>query len=1096
MRKIVYILFSLFFMMSGNDRLQLMAQEAKKMVIGSVVEMFADQEEPLVGVNVTVVNEQDRTIAGAITDVYGNYALTLPHGETQKLTLVFSYIGMQTQRIAYKGQSTQNVVMESSARQIKEVEISTLRVERNDMGITQREMVSATQKIQMDDLVSTVPVSTVEEALQGQLAGVDITVGGDPGSKSSIRIRGMNTLSGSAEPLFVIDGVPQATDISDDFDFQNADEEDLGALLSISPSDIESVEVLKDASATAIWGAKGANGVIIINTKKGAVGPTRFNYSFKFTNKFEPNRIPMLNGDQYTALMQDEIWNAAQYVGVSNASSYLSLLFNTPAIGYDPSWVYFDEYNCDTKWLDEVRSNAWTVEHNISMSGGGEKATYRFSLGYLNEGGTTIGTAMDRLNTSARLDYNFSKRLKFGANFSFSQIDKDANWATTIRSEALSKMPNKSPYVLDENGESTGDYFTYQASGWENTFNGSSNYNPTAMAKEAFNNTIQRSSKMTLDTRYTILPGLTFSGYASIGIGASKNFKFLPQSVTGVPWTSKYANQSYDGSSESLSIQTEMKLNYQKSWQEGTHALIANLLYRTSQSSSTKYASTTSGLAAGSMSDPTVSSSVTSASSGKSEGRSLEGVFLANYTLLGRYSLQGSISMEGNSAFGKRERIGYFPGFGFSWNIQEEPWMESARDSWVDVLKIRLGIGQSGKAPKGNSIYMGAFAAGDPYMSMSSIYPTRIQLNNLKWETSTEYNAGFELYVLNNRLKLIADAYIKNTDDLLRQKVSIPSTTGFSTINYFNSGELQNKGIEARIDYEIFRNKSWTISASINAARNRSEILELPINMSEEEGAADSDADMSNGKYAARAVEGQPVGAFYGYRYKGVYSTTQDTYARDVHGNVMRDMNGMPVIMKNGIYTCYAGDAMYEDINHDGVINKYDIVYLGNSQPVLTGGANLNVRYKQWSMRVSFHGRFGQYIVNKARMNNEAMYGKSNQSTAVLRRWRIEGDLTDIPRALYANGLNYLGSDRFVEKASYLRLKTLTLSYAMPSKIAKSLKMKSLSSYITAYNLYTWTNYSGQDPEVTTPGSAFSLAEDNASTPAAIRISIGLNASF
>ena len=251
-----------------------------------------------------------------------------------------------------------------------------------------------------------------------------------------------------------------------------------------------------------------------------------------------------------------------------------------------------------------------------------------------------------------------------------------------------------------------------------------------------------------------------------------------------------------------------------------------------------------------------------------------------------------------------------------------------------------------------------------------------------------------------------------------------------------------------------------------------------------------------NGEYAARADVGRPIGSFYGYRYKGVYQNTDATYARDAEGKVMNDAKGRPIVMKNLTATCQPGDAMYEDINHDGVINQYDIVYLGNANPTLTGGAGLTIKYKQFSVNTFFHGRFGQSVVNTARLNNESMNGNANQSTAVLRRWKNEGDITDIPRALYGEGFNFLGSDRFVEDTSFLRLKQLTLNYAFPKSICNKMGITSLTCFVTGYNLFTWSSYTGQDPEVNLPSRPTDLAIDGATTPVSRRYTFGFNLSF
>lgn len=1091
MKLVKYILLiAIFFLGTGKTFAQV------KIISGKVTEMYGKREEPVVGVNVNVVNAQNRSLGGTISNIDGVYRLRIPEDE-KNITLVYSFIGMKTQRIKYTGQSELNVRMVSSVEELDEVVIGAKRIERNDMGITQKELVTATQKVQMDVLTATSPVTSIEEALQGQLGGVDIiTGGGDPGARSSIRIRGTNTLNSSSEPLIVIDGVPYSTDIDDDFDFSTANDEDLGALLNIAPTDIESIEVLKDATATAIWGTKGANGVLVITTKKGKTGKTNFSFSSKFTAKIEPSSIPMLNGDQYTALMQEAIWNSANYIGMgSNTNKYLTLLYNTPEIGYDPEWTYFKEYNQNIDWLKEIRQTALTWDNNFSMSGGGEKATYRFSLGYLTDGGTTIGTGLERINTSLNVNYQFSNQLKFGADFSYSQTDKDANWSpkdSNVRSEAFSKMPNKSPYWIGSDGQRTSEYFAYQTADFEGAFNTSSskayNYNPVAMAKESINNTIQREAKITFRMDYNILPELTYKAWASMNMRTTKNRKFLPQIATGVVWTSPYANQSTDATSDQMSLQTENKLIYLKNWDK-KHNLIATALLRTSQTEKSNYTSTTSGNASSGLSDPIVGSTVEGIGSGESEVRSVSGIGLINYTLLDRYVFQTSLTAEGNSAMGKDNRMGYFPTGGFSWNIQNEPFMQSTED-WLEEAKIRVGIGQSGKAPSGASLYLGAFTSLGEYMDMAALHPVRMQLNKLKWETSTEYNVGADVSLFRGKLKFTFDYYQKYVKDLLQTDVEIPTTTGFSKIKYYNSGKLTNKGWEFRTDVVLYQKKDWRISSYVNLSRNINEITELPENMTQE------NYSFGNGNYAIRIEEGRPLGSFYGYRYKGVYQNKDATYARDKEGNVMNDISGNPIVMKNGNALVYPGDAQYEDINHDGVINEYDVVYLGNYMPIITGGAGISIKWKQLTLSTFFHGRFGQKIINSTRMSNEAMYGVSNQSKATLRRWRNEGDDTNIPRALYNEGYNYLGSDRFVEDASFVRLKTLSLAYAFPKKLCNRWGLGSMSVFMTGYDLFTWTKYKGQDPEISIPSKANKLAYDSANTPCSLRFSCGINMNF
>ncbi len=1070
------------------------AQGQTKVLSGKVIEMLNGQAEPIMGVNINIMNPQNRSLGGTITDMNGTYNLKIPN--EKNLTIVFSYIGMKTNRIKYTGQEKLNVTMTDDSQTMNEVVVSAARMDRNDLGLSARQQVSATQKVNMDELVATSPVTSIEDALQGQLGGVDIVLGGgDPGARASIQIRGTSTLNANANPLIVVDGIPYPSDISEDTDFSNLNNDDLGALLNISPQDIQSIEVLKDAAATAIWGTKGANGVLIINTKKGTIGKTRFSFSSKYSAKFEPESIPMLNGDQYTALMSEAIWNAANYVGTSSstARNYLNLLFNQKEIGYDPDWVYFDEYNADTDWLSEIRRNTQSWENTFSMSGGGERATYRFSLGYLDEGGTTVGTGFNRLNSSLQISYRFSEKLKFDANFTYTQSERDASYGN-IRSVAFSKMPNKSPYYIDDaTGERTSQYFSHTEgstidpkASMSTTPDNSTNYNPVAMAHEGINNTLQRESRMNFNAEYKFLPWLTYKGYVSFNIRNTKGRLFCPQVATGLPWTDTFANRSTDTSSNQLNVSTENKLMALKNWEE-KHAVVGNLIWRTTEANKSSYGSQTFGNPSSKLSDPIIGSAVAATGSGESKERNLSGTAALNYTYLNRYVINGTVSMEGNSTMGKSERWGMFPSAGLAWHMQEEKFLRDLK--WIQELKLRFSYGQSGKTASGTGVYLGTFSSGNNYMDMDAIKPSSMQLNRLKWETTTEYNTGADISLFKGRLRFTVDVYQKYTKDLLQSNISTPTTLGYGSykMKYFNSGKMTNKGWEFRTDVVAVENKDLRVAGYFNISHNENEITEMPDNYTAE------NYTFGNGNYAYRYEVGRPLGSFFGYRYKGVYQNKDATYARDAEGNIMKDLEGNPITMKNGTAVVCPGDAMYEDINHDGVINEYDIVYLGNSLPRFTGGAGLNISYKQFKLSANFYGRYGQDVVNKARMNNESMRGVSNQSTAVLRRWRNEGDITDIPRALYNEGYNYLGSDRFVEDASYIRLKSLSLTYRLPKTLSQSWGLTNCEFYVTGYNLFTWTKYTGQDPEVKSKNT---ISEDTATTPCSIQFTCGVNLSF
>ena len=1061
------------------------ASAQQKVITGTVTEMLGKSKTPIIGANVVLVNTQNRYIKGAVTDMDGNYTLQVP-ANAGKLKIRVSYIGMQTQTVNYTGQSVQNFLLSSSdSKTLKEVTITSRRVDR--MGVSKLEQTSSLQTLQVSEIVEQTPVGSIEEALQGQISGLDINLGGDPGARSSIRIRGTSTLDGDAEPLIVVDGVPYDTEISEGFSFQTANEEDFGALLNIAPSNIESIDVLKDASATAIYGSKGANGVLLINTKRGARGKTNFTFSTKFTVKKEPKSIPLLNGGQYTSLMQDEFWNAANSKGIGSATNELDKLFNSSEINYDPTYKYYDEYNCDTDWLDAVKQDAYVTDNNFSMSGGGEKATYRFALGYYNEQGTTKGTGLTRFSSQLKITYNFSDRLRVHTDFSFTNTDKDANVLDNARSMAMKKMPNLSPYWIDdETGEPTDRYFTPQSD-----FQGgySSNYNPVALVDLGYNKTTIREEKMTVTMEYNFPFHLKFSGWVSLNMRTNKNKKFLPQEATGVLWNNANANRSTDATSDAFSLQSEAKLIYNNVFAD-KHSLTGTANFRTKQSQSFSDTSETYGNASSNLSDPVVGSVVASAGSGNSESRSVAFIGQVVYSFDNRYVAKASINYEGNSAMGRNNRFGSYPAFGLAWNFNNEHfWGEGFKKIFTEG-KLRGSLGWSGKAPSGSAKYYGAYSSLGEYMDMQALYPTRMQLDKLKWQSTREWDFGIDVRLF-DRLNITFDYYDKKTSDLLLANTSLPVTTGYNKIAWINSGVLSNKGAELRFDYMVVKKKDWSLSVNANVSRNINTVEELPSTYKYE------NYTFGNGNYALRILEGAPIGAFYGYRYLGVYQNTQETYALDVDGNVMYDYKGNPIVMRNGSERAFPGDAKYEDINHDGVINENDIVYLGNANPKLIGGGGFQLKYKDFTLTTFFYGRFGQKVINKARMNLESMYGTNNQSTAVLHRWRSEGDETDIPRALYGMGFNYLGSDRFVEDATFVRLKTLSLSWNVPKALLKKLNwgVSRANVFITGYDLFTWTSYKGQDPEVSLP-AATKLVEDNATTPVSKRFAFGLTLNF
>lgn len=410
---------------------------------------------------------------------------------------------------------------------------------------------------------------------------------------------------------------------------------------------------------------------------------------------------------------------------------------------------------------------------------------------------------------------------------------------------------------------------------------------------------------------------------------------------------------------------------------------------------------------------------------------------------------------------------------------------------WIQELKLRFSFGESENAPS-SSYTTGIYTAASDYMGESAVYQSQMQLNNLKPEIVTQLDFGID-FATKSGISLSADWYNKTSTDLLQADATIQSSTGYSTIQYYNSGSMENQGWEFSISIpNIVKVGKFSFGISnLNFARNINTVLELPDNMSSES------FTLGNGNYAQKIIEGTPYGSVYAFQFEGVYQNYEETYARDASGNLIKDINGNYLNTTiNGDWYQRAGDAKYTDVNYDGVIDEYDLVYVGNSRPTVTGGMTFNFKYSQWTFRFSLNWRLGQSVINAARHNYEGMSDGDNQSTAVLDRWRYEGDVTDIPRALWGTNYNSLGSDKFVEDASFCKVREATLKYSVPASFSRKLGLTNVSIYATGSNLFTFTKYTGQDPEVSVSTGIYSLAKDSSTTPPARRLAVGLSFGF
>ena len=522
------------------------------------------------------------------------------------------------------------------------------------------------------------------------------------------------------------------------------------------------------------------------------------------------------------------------------------------------------------------------------------------------------------------------------------------------------------------------------------------------------------------------------------------------------------------------------------------------------------YGTVSYGLPTGDITSSTAQGQMENMWTSQSQWRSVYMTYSGHYSYKSKYMFDVSARVDGSTKFGPGKRWGVFPAVSGRWNIIDEPWMEWARSkAKMSMLSLRPGWGQVGQQPGAEYLHFSKYSGVDVYGDMAATAPNNIRLTDLQWETKTTWNLGTDIGFLEDKVTMDVNVYSQLTENLLMYNVRIPSSTGFPSLSTKNAGSMLNQGWELN----IYGNKCLKVgdfSAGFNMTlgNNVNQIVEMDETVL---ASLNKDFDYANGSYLTRVQVANAFGSIYGFRYKGVYQYSEYSpeeikgvsgpnapVAHAADGSVITDDKGDPLPMmfdyggKN--YEFKGGDAIYEDINNDGNINELDIVYLGNCNPLFTGGFGLRFFYKRWSMNMQFNYRYGSKVLNIAKMNAENMHNNNNQSYAVNWRWRTEGDITTIPRALHEYGYNFLGSDRFVEDGSFCRMNYLQLSYNLSPEIAKRIGVKSAMFSVSANNLFNWTRYSGVDPEVGYGG--YGLSTDNSKTPRAKYFTCRLNVTF
>ena len=1126
---------------------------------------LTDNEGPVMMGNVVEVDANNRIVNATQTDFNGNFSMQVKSGKNK---LKFSYVGDKTKVVAIGTQTVFNIKLSPENTQLQEVVVKSKRNASGGLMIQKKEISVSQQTFNMES-VEGLAFTSADEALQGEIAGLDIVSNsGNLGSGTSMRLRGVTTINGDANPLIVVDD--KIFDNPDeDFDFANANEEQYASLLSVNVEDIASITVLKDAAATAVWGSNGSNGVIQITTKRGTRGKPRVNFSYKFTGTWQPKGYTLLNGDDYTMLMKEEFYNPSQDKDAT--TNIWELNYRRP-----DQWAgEANNWNNNTDWVDAVTQFGAMHDYNVNLTGGGQKATFRISAGYKHQTGSVIKQKFQQFTTRLVLDYNVSDRIRFSTNFALTYTGNDKNYAG-LMGIAQRISPNMSIYRRDDEGNETDEYYIMNPNQTNPTMTpADGNYssyelraiqslgNPVAIANLAWSkeNTYRLTPEFNI--KYELLgteaekSRLTLNGRVDFDIYANSSPTYNPASLYSAKWNTDNYNQSTNSESNRMKVGGRVELVFTPYFKNRDWSTTMLARYEMSTSKQSKQYVKMSELPAG-ITSPSVYGRLMEMTSSNSRSASQNLLYNGHLSYKdGRYSLGISVRADGNSAFGPKNKWALFPGVSLRYNISDEPFFTAIKGNWLSMFGLRASYGVVGKAPKSNlsfwntyneaSVsYGGVTYSNDGSLAIISTLPattmSSLKLDDLRWEKTSSYNLGFNLGFLNDRLEVDFDYYHKETRDLLMDNFAIPSMAGFSTLTSANVGRMDNDGWEMNFSAKKLLNiGKFSMDFSFNVAQNSNLIKEMDesvlrvLNTYYTEystGKTKSEwATDRRGDWPLRVQVNNSLGSIYGYRFKGVYQYTYDylenmakengwtakeyeaninrmlaegktfPIATDAQGNVLMGGDGHPKRMLfnyyetgESAYKFQGGDAIYEDVNQDGQIDKLDLVYLGNSLPKVNGGFNFTFKYGPWSIKTRFMYRFGNKVVNVARQNLEKMFDTYNQCATVNYRWRKDGDVTPIPRAMYNTAYNFQPSDRFVEDGSFVRFQNLQIAYNFDKKLIKSIGLNQLQAYASLNNLYVWTKYSGVDPEISPQG--YGVAADASQTPRSKQFTVTLNVGF
>ena len=991
--------------------------------------------EPLVGVVVIV----EGTNTGATTDGGGNY--TIQAGDSQ--TLLFNMFGMKDVRENVAKRSIIDVMMEDDSLVLEEA------VAIGYSTVKKRDLTGSVSSVGADAIARTIPTS-VDQVLQGRAAGVQMTQNsGLPGGGSSIRIRGVNSLNSSNEPIIVIDGVV--------IDAQTGTQTD-NALSSINPNDIVSMDILKDASATAIYGAQGANGVILITTKRGRAGTTNVTFDAQAGLQQLPRYLDMMDFPAYA-----EHYNTfASLRGATQRDEYA-----------DPSMLA-----SGTDWQKELFKTAMMQQYNLSVNGGSEKVTYAISGGYLNQDGIAYGSDFERYNLRANVDVQARKWLKIGAStavsYSKQNINSVAGSNEGLIQVALKQSPAVSARSIDGGYGAPDEQFAQS--------------NPIGLANLLENHNSKAGIRSNAYLDFLIAEGLDFKTEFSNDIGFTNSYNFTPTYTFG---------QYYYNSENSRQEQKNFSLYY--AWRNlltfnrtfGDHNINAMLGHEMT-SSHWEYILAKRLNGPDNLHDMTAGDQTTSTTNGSSGNTKFLSFFgRVFYSYADKYLLTATLRADGSSNFAEGHQWGLFPSVAAAWRISEEDFLKG--NETINNLKLRLGYGAVGNSNVPAMAWQATLSTvttnwGNGYLT------GRIPNEYLTWETTNSYNAGIDLGLFNDRISLVLDAYYKKTSNLLMEAV-LPAYVGTSgqgsaSAPYGNMGAISNKGFEFTLNTVNIEKPdfSWTSSLVFSLNRNKVEAL------NSDTGVIDKTYQVSGtNTVVTRTQVGSSIGDFFGYNVIGRINDANDLY--DSEGNVNIALpEGVPV----GVDGVWVGDWIFEDINGDGVINESDRTNLGSPLPLFTGGFGNTFTWRNWDLNVYLTYSVGNKILNWLRVTMDNPNTTTNKFARVSDYAKLSlidetGSDTDIYNVYVSSAHQNLprmsagdqnDNDRvsslYIEDGSYLRISNVSLAYRVPAKVLDRLKISSMRFSLNCQNLYTFTKYSGYDPEIGMTMDQYSTSGQNA----------------